>query len=230
MLPITKDLTEHNHYKGRSQSIKYLVIHWVGEVSTAKNNATYFKSKRSASAHYFVDDKSIYQVVEEFNTAWHCGTTGITYSECRNASSIGIEMCLDKANHISDKTIANTAELVQHLMQKYNIKESNVIRHYDVTRKQCPAPYIDSAKWKTLKDTLVGNRAVISPPVTSDGYKVMTVNVKSNLNVRKTYSTNSAIIGKLAPNQKVAVQKIGVIWARITYKNGVGYVHKKYLK
>lgn len=229
MLPVTKMLTPYNRSIKTSRSITYLVIHWVGSVSSAKNNATYFKNnKLSSSAHYFVDDTSIYQSVEDKDVAWHCGTAGTYYHpSCRNTNSIGIEMCLDKTNHISDKAIANTAELVQYLAKKYNIKESNIVRHFDVTHKACPAPYLDAKKWETLKATLVGKSAVNTA---TNGYKTMTVNVKSNLNVRATYSTAAKILGKLRPGEKVEVQKIGIVWARITYKGGKGYVQKQYLK
>ena len=140
----------------KSRQISYLVIHWVGAVSTAANNASYFQSYRGSSAHYFVDAKSIYQVVEDWNIAWHCGTKGTYYHKfARNSNSIGIEMCLDKANHISEETLKRTETLVQYLMDLYHIPAENVIRHYDVTHKSCPGIYVDNIKWKTLHTDLV---------------------------------------------------------------------------
>jgi len=227
MLPITKLLTTLNRTVRSNRTISYIVIHWVGGVSPAKNNATYFKNNElSSSAHYFVDDTSIYQSVEDKDRAWHCGTTGKYYHDvCRNDNSIGIEMCLDKANHISDKTIANTAELVQYLMAKYSIPEANVIRHYDVTRKQCPAIYVDTAKWETLKATLIGTKVSSA----STGTTTMTVRVKTHLAVRKAWNATSVVLAKLNNGDKVEVQKVGTVWARIAWDGGVGYVKKKYL-
>ncbi len=163
MLPITKYLTTVNYTNMTNRKIEYIVIHYVGAVSSAKNNATFYNSvNRNASAHYFVDDTTIYQVVEDKNKSWHCGgglqgTNGHEYYQiCTNSNSIGIEMCLDKPMHISDTTIKNVSELVQYLMEKYNIPESKVIRHYDVTGKLCPAMYIDKDKWTDLKHILIG--------------------------------------------------------------------------
>ena len=53
----------------------YIVVHFVGAVSSAKNNAMFFYDKdRQASAHYFVDDNEIWQCVRTKNYAsWHCG-------------------------------------------------------------------------------------------------------------------------------------------------------------
>lgn len=74
MLPITKYLTTSNKTPSGNKSIKYIVVHDVGAVSSAKNNAMYFKSQyRGASAHYFVDNDSIYQVVDDKDGAWHVG-------------------------------------------------------------------------------------------------------------------------------------------------------------
>ena len=35
------------------------------------------------------------------------------------------------------------------LMKKYNIPKENIIRHFDVTGKLCPAYWVDDAKWKS---------------------------------------------------------------------------------
>ena len=34
-------------------------------------------------------------------------------------------------------------------MKEYNIDLNHVIRHYDVTGKTCPAPYVNNDKYKT---------------------------------------------------------------------------------
>ncbi|SHO53715.1 N-acetylmuramoyl-L-alanine amidase [Anaerocolumna xylanovorans] len=169
MLPIIKYLTKTNYTAMSSRKIEYIVIHYVGAVSSAKNNAIYYNSvNRNASAHYFVDDTAIYQVVENKDKAWHCGgglqgTGGHKfYQLCTNSNSIGIEMCLDKPMHISDITIKNVTGLVQYLMKKYNIPESKVIRHYDVTGKLCPAMYVDETKWMALKKILIGTKEAAS--------------------------------------------------------------------
>ena len=45
-----------------------------------------------------------------------------------------------------EKTEANAIELVKYLMNKYNIPASNVIRHCDVTGKNCPKPFVENVK------------------------------------------------------------------------------------
>ena len=130
----------------------WIVIHYVGAVSSAKANAQYFHSaKRNASASYFVDEKEIWQVVDDKNAAWHVGANRY-FNSCRNTNSIGIEMCCKKENgkwYFEPQTIRNTITLTKHLMKKYGIPIERVCRHYDVTRKICPEPFVkDEKAWQ----------------------------------------------------------------------------------
>lgn len=164
---INKYISKYNNSPRYGAKPTWIVVHWVGAVSTAKNNCLYFAGgNRNASAHFFVDDKYIWQSVECDNASWHCGgglqsNEGHKYfGSCKNSNSIGIEMCCKKKNgklYISDKTISNTEELVKYLMKKYNIPANHVIRHYDVTGKFCPGNYISSKSWNSLHKTLTGS-------------------------------------------------------------------------
>lgn len=151
-----------NFKKGRISDIKFIVIHFTANNGdTAKNNADYFANNNnlSASAHYFVDEKEVWQSVNDGDTAWHCGGTSYKHPSCRNANSIGVEMCSRKDSsgkyYIKEETIKNTIELVKTLMVEHNIPIENVIRHYDVTGKNCPAPLVENAdKWVEFKNRL----------------------------------------------------------------------------
>ena len=151
-----------NYSKGRHTTIKYLVLHYTANNGdTALGNCQYFSgANRNASAHYFVDENGVYRSVRDMNVAWHCGSTnGYKHKYCRNTNSIGIEMCSRKDSngkfYIKEETIANAIELTKFLMEKYDIKVENVIRHYDVTGKICPEPLVrDEKLWLAFKDRL----------------------------------------------------------------------------
>ncbi|MDO5332054.1 MAG: peptidoglycan recognition family protein, partial [Bacillota bacterium] len=161
---IQKKLTPYNYTAMKNKSIKYIVIHYVGSVSSAKNNAdNLFNHKTSASAHYYVDENEVWQCVNDKDKAWHCGkdySNGKAkyWNKCTNSNSIGIEMCVKKDKngnwYFEADTVNNTIELVKSLMNKYKISITNVIRHYDVTGKNCPAPLIDEGKWSEFKERL----------------------------------------------------------------------------
>lgn len=144
-----KQCNSDNFKSGRTSSIQWLVMHFTANNGdTAKNNADYFARQGGlqASAHYFVDKNEIWQSVKDEDTAWHCGTTGTYYNTCRNANSIGIEMVSrigsDGKYYIEDGVVEKARELVKYLMSRYNIPTSRICRHYDVTHKSCPEPWV----------------------------------------------------------------------------------------
>ena len=153
-----------NYKKGRTGGIKYIVIHYTANNGdTAFGNAKYFHRKENlqASAHYFVDENEVWQSVKESDTAYHCGAKRYRHEECRNANSIGIELCSRKSGggkyYFKAETEDRAAELTRALMKKYGIDTNHVLRHYDVTGKNCPAPFVeDITKWQNFKNNLKG--------------------------------------------------------------------------
>lgn len=160
MLQINRDyLSDPYNYAVMADKVNnYIVIHYVGATGSALQNAQYFmNNKVGASAHYYVghasENGAIYQSVEDKDRAFHAGYKPM------NMMSIGIEMCchLDGDRwYFDDITVTNTIALTKELMQKYNIPIENVIRHYDVTGKQCPMPFVlDENAWIEFKKRLV---------------------------------------------------------------------------
>ena len=142
----------------KASSIKYVVIHYTGNNGdTARNNLNYFhENVVSASAHFFVDEKECCCSVPWDNIAWHCGAKKYTHDECRNANSIGIEICSRKGSngeyYFHNNAVKLAAQLTAQQMKNYNIPLGNVVRHYDVTGKICPAPFMAADEWKAFKD------------------------------------------------------------------------------
>ena len=121
---INRKISKYNFNKGSVSRIKYIVIHYVGALGGAEDNCRYYGGgNRNASAHYFVGfNGEVWQCVEDANIAWHCGASSYKHAECRNANSIGIEMCVRKKNtksmgatdkdwYFEDATVEAAAEL-----------------------------------------------------------------------------------------------------------------------
>ena len=152
-----------NYRAGRTQPVRYIVMHYTANNGdTARNNCDYYHrvGGLQASAHYFVDEHGAMQSVRECDTAWHCGARAYWHPECRNANSIGIEMCsrkrADGSYYILPETVANAAALAREIMQRYGIDTEHVLRHYDVTGKRCPMPWVDDpAQWTAFLATLM---------------------------------------------------------------------------
>ena len=154
-----------NFRAGRTQPVRYIVMHYTANNGdTARNNCDYYHrvGGLQASAHYFCDEHGAMQSVREGDTAWHCGARAYWHPECRNGNSIGIEMCsrkrADGSYYILPETVANAAALAREIMQRYGIDTDHVLRHYDVTGKRCPMPWVDDpAQWTAFKDMLKQN-------------------------------------------------------------------------
>lgn len=171
MVPIKVNLANPANYGGKRSKIEYIVVHYTAnDGDSDEGNGSYFHNNVvNASAHYFVDGDSITQSVPDNYVAWsvggkkypNCGQTGggKFYGKCTNSNSISVELC-DKVKNgrydFTEKTLENAASLVRLLMKKYGVPVERVIRHFDVTGKNCPAPMVDNVQmWNDFKERLV---------------------------------------------------------------------------
>ncbi len=216
-----------NFGKARALSdIKYIVIHYTGnDGDTDENNGKYFRNNIvKASAHYFVDDDSITQSVPDDYVAYSVGgkrysnyqTTGgaSLYGKATNANTLNIELCDDVKNgkvYPSAGVIANAIELVKTKMAQYNIPASNVIRHFDVNGKGCPAYWSGTAEknalWQTeFKDKLTGvttttkaENTAYYPKYTGNTTSIVTalnaIGVDGSYQYRKKIAVANGIVG-----------------------------------
>lgn len=145
--------------------IEFIVIHYLG-VPNADNPYLY---GGGYGGHYNIKrDGSIYLAADPHTAVvWHCGgglqgNGGHTFHKiCTNYNSIGIE-CGVAANttqkdlsgdsglwYFTEETQESLVYLVSKLMDEYGISFDHVIRHYDVTGKICPNPYVKNNNYKT---------------------------------------------------------------------------------
>lgn len=156
-----------NFYKVKRSisNIHYIVVHYTaGKKDTARNNVDAFATHvTKTSAHFFVDEKEVAQSVPVDHPAWHCGGPKYNngaqapfHGKCYNSNSIGVEMCSrvkDGVFYIPEDTRVRAARFVAELMREYNVPIGRVIRHYDVTGKHCPEPWVRNPKeWDQFKD------------------------------------------------------------------------------
>ena len=136
------------------EKINGVVIHYVGNPgTTAHANRNYFESLSSgeegtyASSHFIVGlDGEVIQCVP---------LTEIAYaSNSRNEDTVSIEVCHpDETGEFSHVTYDRTVELTAWLCWEFRLDpETDVIRHYDVTGKECPRYYVEHPEaWDTFR-------------------------------------------------------------------------------
>lgn len=225
---LKKNLANKKNYGGsrKTSAIKYIVIHYTAnDGDTDEGNGKYFRNNIvKASAHYFVDSDSVTQSVPDDYVAWsvggskysNCKSTGggKFYGKCTNSNSISIELCDDKKNgtvYPSAATITNAIELTKGLMKKYGIPAENVIRHFDVTGKSCPAYWCGTdaknKKWKTeFQDKLSGGTSGKGSPNagTGSGSKALKASDLKNMGV-------TDIIKKVGPLFTADQKRTGIL-------------------
>lgn len=136
------------------EDINAVVIHYVGNPgTTARANRNYFASLASgkegtyASSHFVVGlEGEVVQCIP---------LTEIAYaSNTRNGDTVSIEVCHpDEMGEFSPVTYGRCVELAAWLCREFKLDpETDVIRHYDVTGKECPLYYVEHPEaWERLK-------------------------------------------------------------------------------
>jgi len=93
---------------------------------------------------------------QDKDIAWHIELNSYRHPYCRNSNSIGIDMrCFNNNGKldISETVVQNTVELVAYICKKYGITIVRVVRHYDVTGKNCSAPFVENpSRWEDFKN------------------------------------------------------------------------------
>ncbi|MFR2833544.1 N-acetylmuramoyl-L-alanine amidase [Enterococcus sp.] len=164
----------------KNYGIKGIIMHYTANNGgTARNHKDYFNNLNGvyASAHLFVDDNEAICIIPLDEVAYHANDTvrynsdgsiyKPLYSQIGNANygAIGVEMCLDRNGNITEKTFQNTVKAVKELIAKYpNITRNKIWRHYDVTGKNCPAPWVAKpSELERFKDAVFGKTSGSKP-------------------------------------------------------------------
>lgn len=146
---------------GQNFRQRYIILHYT---ALDDDRSVRVLTEQSVSAHYLVnaiDDKEIYQLVDENKRAYHAGISQWRADSQLNDTSIGIEIV--NAGYRKDSLgarvfptypdfqVKKVAALVKDLVSRYNIPATNVLGHSDIapTRKQDPGPQFP---WKKLYD------------------------------------------------------------------------------
>jgi len=159
------------------RKVTAIAIHYTGDPgATAQNERDYFGGTcitdgRYASCHYCVGmDGEIVQLIPESEWA---------YCTCQaNAYSISIETCHpDESGKFTAAAEKSLIELTASLCKKYglNPQHGGVVRHYDVTGKECPLWYVTHpAAWTGFQAAVANCMAGKPYSLPSSGQSVST--------------------------------------------------------
>jgi N-acetylmuramoyl-L-alanine amidase CwlA len=145
-------VNEYSRPQTKLEKVKGIVIHYTANPkSSAQNNRDYFENLKDsqdtkASSHFVVGlEGEIIQCIP---------STEISYaSNERNGDTLAIECCHpDESGKFNKETYESTVHLTAFLCKKFGLSGSDVIRHYDITGKNCPAYFVDKEEeWEQFK-------------------------------------------------------------------------------
>lgn len=123
--------------------ISGIVIHYTANPSTtAQENHDYFEGLKDSGATY----ASSHFVIGLQGEIIQCiPSTEISYaSNNRNYDTLSVECCHpDESGQFTEATYRSLVELTAWLCKHFQVPADSVIRHYDVTGKECPKYYVD---------------------------------------------------------------------------------------
>lgn len=129
-----------------------IVIHYTANAgASAQANRNYFeqlaKSKTTkASSNFIIGlQGEVIQCIPTWELAYA--------SNQRNGDTVSIECChADDTGYFNDATYRSLVQLTGWLCQKYGLSADKVIRHYDVTGKNCPKYFVEHEDaWKAFR-------------------------------------------------------------------------------
>lgn len=135
------------------KAVKGIVVHYTANPgSSAMANRNYFENlkesqDRKVSSHFVVGlDGEIIQCIP---------TKEIAYaSNDRNTDTLSIECCHpDETGEFTEDTYDSLVQLTAWLCKRFSLDMDDVIRHFDVTGKNCPRYFVEHEDaWEQFKE------------------------------------------------------------------------------
>lgn len=137
------------------ESVRYIAIHYTANPgASAIDNRNYFENlsqthETKVSSHFVVGlEGEVIQCIP---------TSEMSYAtNSRNIDTLSIECCHpDETGVFNDATYDSVVKLTAWLCTRFGLTAEEVIRHYDVTGKECPKYYVDYPEaWQQMKEDI----------------------------------------------------------------------------
>ncbi|WP_330937749.1 N-acetylmuramoyl-L-alanine amidase [Bacillus amyloliquefaciens] len=259
----------------KNNGVKKLAVHYTANPgASAANHYRYFgqtlpaqnrnlseKKQTFASAHIFVDRTEAICIIPLNEVAYHANDVQqfvngqpyrgvVALKPNANFLSIGVELCIEKDGTFHPDTIARAEQVCAELCKMYKLDPTNdIVRHYDITHKICPAPWVSNPQGfsdfkarvkKRMAGTVVTVPVESNPDVThtdTGRFIKNTVVSSDGLVLRTQRSASSSMVLNL-PNGTVVKYQLGSTvngWGYVEYTNSKGqtfhgYVNVSYIK
>jgi N-acetylmuramoyl-L-alanine amidase len=168
---VRQDLLPVNDYSRPGTAlteINAIVIHYVGNPgTTAKQNRSYYSKladshETSASSNFLIGMEGEILACVPLSEVAYC-------SNWRNDDTISIEYCHpDESGKYTEDTYASLVRLTAWLCNELGLDSGDVIRHYDVSKKECPLYFVQhEIAWESFRDDVQAALDTLQAPVKS---------------------------------------------------------------
>lgn len=220
-MKITDEYLPINKHSRPGSKIKptKIAVHYVGNAgSSAKGNRNYFASgKVYASSHYIIGlEGEILRLIPENEISYATNQA--------NSYTISIECCHpDSTGKFNSKTLQALIELCADICKRHRFNPlTDIIRHYDVTKKCCPAWWSPNGLNKnanadfntfkqSVKDKMNGKTTKEEEDMTKAEVKKIAVQVANDLIYKYVTSKEEKVysnINEIPDWGKATVQKL----------------------
>ena len=152
LLPVN----EYSRPGEKLTAVNGVVVHYTGNPgTTAEQNRSYFaglaqSGETYASSNFVIGlEGEILECVPLDEVAYA--------SSQRNYDTLSIEVCHpDDTGEFTQASYDALVKLVQWLVDTYGLEQNQILRHYDVTGKECPRYYVQHPEaWEAFLDDLI---------------------------------------------------------------------------
>ena len=145
------DIIAENEYQvpaHNANSHEYFAIHYLG----VNGENPYLYGGGYGGTFYVSKTGEVYQAAKVTDKLWHVGaSSGFSYihPDARNNNTIGVECATytasgrnddDETWYFTEATQVAAAKLAACVALEYNIPLDHILRHGDITTKNCPSP------------------------------------------------------------------------------------------
>lgn len=145
------DIIAENEYQvpaHNANSHEYFAVHYLG----VNGENPYLYGGGYGGTFYVSKSGEVYQAAKVTDKLWHVGaSSGFSYihPDARNNNTIGVECATytasgrnddDETWYFTEATQVAAAKLAACVAMEYNIPLDHILRHGDITTKNCPSP------------------------------------------------------------------------------------------
>lgn len=171
--PFEVELLDINEYSRPGiplEKINGIVVHYTANPgSTAEENRNYFENLKDShetkvSSHFVIGiDGEIVQCIPSSEIAYA--------SNERNSDTLSIECChKDETGEFTQDTYRSLVGLTGWLCQRFGLTSEDVIRHYDVTGKNCPRYYVEHPEaWEIFRNDVEDQIRIVEEEIKTAG-------------------------------------------------------------